>query len=174
MISLNEEAFRVAVKIENKSIHIICCHKFRVAERGDVSMDRLLAILLTILLLLFGGPAESLATMEWNVLQTLNIEKTPVDAAMSTNGKWIYVLTDSGEVLIYEPGGRLRDRITVGAAVDGIMAGPREDILLLTSRKDATVKIITLDFVQNINLEGSPFKGPADAPVVIVNFSDFQ
>ena len=137
-------------------------------------MGRLLALFLTILLILFGGPAKSYATVEWNVLQTLKIEKKPLDAAMSKNGKWIYVLTDSGEILIYESNGRLRDRIAVGDTIDGIKAGPREDILLLTSRKDATVKIITLDFVHKINLEGSPFKGPAGAPVVIVNFSDFQ
>jgi hypothetical protein len=137
-------------------------------------MKRQLALFLMVLVFLLTGFDESLATVEWDVRQTLKIEKSPRDAVMSVNGKWIYVLTDGGEVLIYAPNGKLRDRISVGDSIDGIKAGPREDTLLLTSRKDSTVQIITLDFVYNIKVEGSPFKGPADAPVVIATFDDFQ
>jgi hypothetical protein len=137
-------------------------------------MKRQLALFLMVLVFLLTGFDESLATVEWDVRQTLKIEKSPRDAVMSVNGKWIYVLTDEGEILIYAPNGKLRDRISVGGSIDGIKAGPREDTLLLTSRKDSTVQIITLDFVYNIKVEGSPFKGPADAPVVIATFNDFQ
>lgn len=137
-------------------------------------MKRQSVFFLTILLFLLAGFAESFATVEWNVRHTLKIEKSPRDAVMSDNGKWIYVLTDEGEVLIYAPNGRLRGRIFVGDSIDGIKAGPREDTLLLTSRKDSTVQIITLDFIHNISIEGSPFKGPVDAPVVIATFNDFQ
>jgi hypothetical protein len=137
-------------------------------------MKREFVLFLTVLLFLLSGVAESLAVVEWDVRQTLKLEKTPRDTAMSISGKWIYVLTDEGEVLIYEPNGRLRDRISVGNSVDGIKAGPRENILLLTSRKDSTVKIITLDFIYDINVTGSSFRGLADAPVVIATFIDFE
>ncbi len=137
-------------------------------------MKRQFVFFLAILLFLLAGFAESFATVEWNVRHTLKIEKKLRDAVMSTNGKWIYVLTDESEVLIYAPNGRLRDRISVSDSIDGIKAGPREDTLLLTSRKDSTVQIITLDFIYNINVENSPFKGPTDAPVVIATFNDFQ
>lgn len=137
-------------------------------------MNRKFALFLTILLFLLAGVAESLATAEWDVLQTLKIEKKLRDAVMSNNGQRIYVLTDEGEILIYAQNGRLQDRISVGDSIDSIKAGPRENILLLTSLKDATVQIITLDFIYNINVEGSPFKGLADAPVVIATFDDFQ
>ncbi len=36
------------------------------------------------------------------------------------------------------------------------------------------VKGLRLSFVQDIDIKGSPFKGPADAPVVITIFSDYQ
>jgi hypothetical protein len=137
-------------------------------------MKRQFALFLMVLIFLLTGFDESLATVEWDVRQTLKLGKELRDAVMSTNGKWIYVLTDEGEVLIYASNGRLKDRISVGDSIDGIKAGPREDTLLLTSRKDSTVQIITLDFIYNINVEGSPFKGPADAPVVIATFDDFQ
>jgi len=132
------------------------------------------AVLLMTLLLVLTWFAYSPAAVEWDVVKTLKTEKTPLDAAISPDGKWIFVLTDEGEVLIYSPDGTLKDRIIVGDSVDGIKVGSRQDILLLTSRKDSTVQIITLDFVQDINVSGSPFKGQADAPVAIVTYTDFQ
>ncbi len=118
--------------------------------------------------------APSLATVEWNVVKTLKMEKAPLDIAVSLNGRLVYVLTDEGIIYIYSADGKLKDKISVGKSIDGIKAGPREDTLFISSRKNKTVQVITLDFFQNINISGSPFKGPADAPVVVAVFSDFQ
>jgi hypothetical protein len=112
--------------------------------------------------------------VEWTIQRTLKIEEKPRQVIMSPDGKLIFVLTHKGEVLIYSPDGKLKDRLSVGKSVDGINLGPRANVLLLTSSKDSTVKIVNLDFIRNIDVSGSPFKGPADAPVVIANFSDFQ
>ena len=130
-------------------------------------------VLLMTLLLVFTWFAYSPAAVEWDVTRTLKVEKKPRDVAISRDGRQVFVLTDEGEVLIYSDG-EFKDRITVGDSVDGIKAGPREDILLLTSRKDSTVQFITLDFIQDINVSGSPFKGQTDAPVVLAVFNDFQ
>jgi hypothetical protein len=92
----------------------------------------------------------------------------------SNNGKWIFVLTEKGEILIYTSAGKLEDTISVGKSVEGIKAGPREDVLLLTSGKAKTVQVITLDFIQKINISGSPFKGKAEAPVAVATFNDFE
>jgi hypothetical protein len=86
----------------------------------------------------------------------------------------VFVLTHQGEILIYSADGILNDKFTPGIHVDAIEAGPREDILLLTSRKNRTVKVITVNFICDINVSGSPFKGRADAPVVIAVFNDYQ
>jgi hypothetical protein len=48
------------------------------------------------------------------------------------------------------------------------------DVLFLSSHKNKTVKIILLDFILDISIAGSPYKGPDTAPVVITVFSDFQ
>jgi protein-disulfide isomerase len=58
--------------------------------------------------------------------------------------------------------------------VDSIKPGPGEEILFLVSSKKKTVQLAVLDFVQDINSAGSPFKGAADAPVTIALFTDFQ
>ena len=118
--------------------------------------------------------ASSHAEVEMTVARTLNLEETPVDTAMSAGGKYIFVLTDKGKVLVYNPDGTLSDTIPVDKSVDSIKAGPREEILILINSKKKTVQMAVLDFVQQINVTGSPFKGTADAPVTIALFTDFQ
>jgi hypothetical protein len=132
------------------------------------------AIFLVTLVLLFALFASSFATVEWDVAGTLNLKEKALDAAMSLDGKWIFVLTYDGEILIYSPDGKLEDTISVGKSIEGIKVGPREDVLLLTSGQDKTVQLILLDFIQEINVSGSPFKGNSDAPVAIATFNDFQ
>lgn len=131
-------------------------------------------IFLVTLFLLFTWLASSPATVEWNVAGTLNLKEKALDAAISLNGKWIFVLTYEGEILIYSLDGKLKDKISVGKSVESIKVGPREDVLVLTSGKAKTVQIIILDFIQEINVSGSPFKGNADAPVAVATFNDFE
>lgn len=118
--------------------------------------------------------ALSNALVEWDIQRTLKLEEAPIDVAVSHNGRWIHILTDQRDILIYSADGKLNDIIPVGKSVDGIKVGPRENIFFLTSRKDKMVQVLVLEFIQNIDVSGSPFKGPADAPVVIAVFSDFQ
>ena len=132
------------------------------------------AIFLMTLFLLFVCFDQSSADVEWEVWRTFKLTEKPLDVAVSVNGRSIFILTENGEVLIYMHNGMLEGKIAVGKSVDAIKSGPKEDILFLLNRKDQTVQVINLDFIQDINISGSPFKGPADAPVVIVVFDDFQ
>ena len=117
---------------------------------------------------------ESSARVEWDVQEKLKMDTPPVDVAMSTDGKWIFVLDDAGNILIYSSNGKLEDKFSVGRRVDQIRVGPKDNLLLLSSRKDKTVELLAIDFIRKINTSGSPFKGSADASVVIAVFSDFQ
>jgi len=137
-------------------------------------MKNNLVVFLMTLCLVLTWYTYSPATVEGDVVRTLQIKEKPRDVAMSVKGSWIFVLTDNGEVLVHSTDGTLKGRIAVGKSIDGLRAGPQEDILLLTSRTDSTVQIVTLDFIQEFNHEGSPFKGPADAPVVLDVFTEFQ
>ncbi len=62
----------------------------------------------------------------------------------------------------------------MGKSIDGIQVSPRDDIIFLTSRKNKTFQILALDYIQNIDISGLPYKGPADAPVVVAVFDDYQ
>ena len=137
-------------------------------------MRRKYAIFLLVFFIIVTFFADASISVEWAIQKTLKMEKSPLDIAVSSNGKWIFVLTDQGSILIYSANGKLKDELTVGNYVNGIEAGPKEDILLLTSRKNKTVQVIALEFIHNIDISGSPFRGPVDAPVWIAVFSDFQ
>jgi len=114
------------------------------------------------------------AEVEWAINQTLEMKTTPVDVAVSPDWQKLFVLTEDGNIQIYSGNGVLIDTITVGTHVDKITVGPQGSVLILKSSQDKKVQIVTLDFIQNINVSGSPFKGPNDAPVVIAVFSDFE
>ncbi len=127
-------------------------------------------------LIVLGAFASSLASedVQWDVYQTLQLDETPIDLAVAPDGNRIYVLTEQGQVLIYSGNTQVQAKIEVGKHVDRIKVGPRGDTLILSSGKNKTIQVVVLDFVQKINTSGAPFKGPADAPVVIAVFDDFE
>ncbi len=146
--------------------------------KGGLSMKIKYAVFAFLSLLMgFSVSASSHAEVEMTIARTLNLEETPLDTAMSAGGKYIFVLTDKGKVLVYTTDGKLSDTIPVDKSIDSIRPAPpgaREEILFLVSSKEKTVQIAVLEFIQEINVTGSPFKGAANAPVTIVLFTDFQ
>jgi DNA-binding beta-propeller fold protein YncE len=126
------------------------------------------------MLLMVASAASGSATVEWEILNTLKLDTPPLDVAISPDGKTVFVLTDKGNIQIYEVNGRLTDNIEVGEQIDQIKLGPQGTHLFATSRQNRTVKVIALDFIKQIATKGSPYKGLEDAPVVIADFSDFE
>ena len=114
------------------------------------------------------------AEVDWDIQSTLKFDATPLDIAVSPDGNSVFVLTDGGDILIYDPNGNLKDKIAAGLHIDKIKIGPRGDRLFVSSRQNKTVEVIVLDFIKSINTAGSPFKGAQNAPIVIVEFSEFQ
>ncbi len=114
------------------------------------------------------------AETEISIRKTIQLENAPVDMVASRNGRYIFVLTDNGEIQIYTASGILDDTIQVGKGVVQVIPGAREDMLFLRNRADKTIRMITFDSVKNIKIEGAPFTGAEKAPVTIVLFSDFQ
>lgn len=128
---------------------------------------------LTVLLSVFFA-SISAATVEYDRQQSLHTESPPVDMAVSMDGKYTFVLTEAGKVLIYSAPGTLDDTIEVGKDVRRIAISPDGGTLFLLDSKDSAIQVLTLDFIKEIDIAGSPFKGPADAPVAVVVFADYQ
>ena len=138
--------------------------------------DNIHLVLLITMAIVLGASTGGLASgnVEWNVYKTLQLEETPIDVAVSPDGRRIFVLTDRGEVVIYSSAGKIEAKIDVGQHVNQLKLSPKGDSLILSSGKNKTVEIVTLDFIQKINVSGSPFKGPEDAAVTIAVFDDFE
>ncbi|MGD8369043.1 MAG: thioredoxin domain-containing protein [Desulfobacterales bacterium] len=131
-------------------------------------------VLMASVFLVTAALAGTVAAADLEVFQNLSPGQPPLDVAVSRNGKWVYVLSDSGTIFVYAPTGELKDQVAVGAGADRIAAGLRDDLLYVSNHSDGTVKMVRIDLVHDIPIAGAPFKGPADAPVTIVVFTDFQ
>ena len=119
------------------------------------------------------------AGVDWEVSNTLKTPAAPLDIAASLDGKWTFVLVEGGKLLIYSDKGNLEEAIAVDPAMDriassGLQAANIPDRVYLASSKNKTVQTVTLDFSVPINIQGAPFLGPENGPVVIVVFSDFE
>jgi len=128
--------------------------------------------LLLAFLLAFSASAG--AEVEWQVSQHLKLPSAPIDVATSADGQRVFVLLKAGEVRIYDAGGQQQEALMIGGNADKIAVSPDGEQLVLSDSKTQQVSLVALDYVKPIDLSGSPFKGPADAKVVVAVYSDFQ
>jgi len=133
--------------------------------KGHDMKSKLIRFLITLTIAL-STATGSFGGVEWNLQKTLKMDQPPLDVAVSLDGRYVFVLTSGGVIFIYTQDGKLEDKFEVENDIDKIHIGPRGERLFLTSRKDKTLRIISLDFIVDINVSGSPYKGPKDAPVV--------
>jgi hypothetical protein len=148
-------------------------HNFKQKDGVDVKRGYIVCVVLALFIIPL-VPAKSHALVEWDIKNVLKLDAQPLDVAVPNNGNSIFILSQSGKILIYSFDGQLKDEIDVGHHVDQIKAGPNDEWLFLSSRENKTVEILHIDFVQHIDISGSPSRGPENAPIVIAVFSDFQ
>jgi len=117
-------------------------------------------------------PADAAVDME--IIDSLALQAKPLDAVIAPDGQHIYVLTDSGEVIIFDAQGKQTDLIAVGKDIKAIRIGPANDSILLIAPDKRQVRLALVNFIYTINTAGNPYKGSPGAPVEVVVFSDFQ
>jgi DNA-binding beta-propeller fold protein YncE len=138
-------------------------------------MRRWLVMIMVLLGLAAGVlPEPAGAAVEWNRQQILKTEGAPLDIATTANGKYTFVLTDTGRVYIYSGQGKVEGTMDVGKNFKGIASSPTGDQIFLIDGATNIVQVFGVSFIQHINDEGAPAKGRAEAPVTIALFSDFQ
>ncbi len=135
-------------------------------------MSKILWLSLIVALLMPAMPG--VASVDWQERTWMNLEDSPLEVAVTGDGRQVFVLTAAGEILAYGADGSLQGKIPVGKGVTGLELLPGDGQLLLVSGKEKALKILEVTVVQTINTEGAPVKGPENAPVSIVVFDDFQ
>ena len=124
--------------------------------------------------LLFSFSAMAHAEVEKGASKILKLDAKPIDMAVSADGKYTFILAEGGKILIVDSSGALKDTLKVSDSVVSIGTSPSGDFLLLADSKADTLELLPISFVVDIDISGLPYKGPADAPVVIAVFSDYQ
>ncbi|MEE4243411.1 MAG: thioredoxin domain-containing protein, partial [Desulfopila sp.] len=114
------------------------------------------------------------SNLEWQVVQQWQLPESPVDIVHSLDGKYVFVLTNNKQVLVYTAAGKLEGSLPVDEGVNAIDIAPRAEMLYLIDSKQNSFTTLSISFVKEINTAGSPFRGPENAPVTLVLFTDFE
>lgn len=122
----------------------------------------------------FAAVSTPFAGVNMDLQHQLTMDNPPLDVVASPDGKFIFVLTDTGDISVFDRNGVPQNKIHVGDKVDQIKMDPQGNRLFVTSRSKKAIQVIALDFFVEIDTADSPTKGPRNAPVVLAVFSDFQ
>lgn len=133
---------------------------------------RKVCILLAALIFCFSGVV--MAEVEKGESVTFDLDAKPIDMATSADGQYTFVLAEGGKIFIFERGGNLKDTLMVSNSVMSIGTSPNGDFLLLADSKANTLEVVRISFVVDVDISALPFKGPANAPVVVAVYSDYQ
>lgn len=112
--------------------------------------------------------------LEWAQQESWQITGKPVDVVRSLDGKYTFILNDQRQVLVYDQQGVIQGSIPVATGVNAIDIAPQGEFLYLIDKETSSFTSIAVDFVIDIDTVSSPTKGPANAPVSMVIFTDFQ
>jgi len=136
--------------------------------------NHLKLLLLFTIVTFFATATAPFAGVNMDLQHKLTVDNPPVDMVATPDGKYIFVLTNMGNISVFDQNGVLQNKIHVGDKVDQIRMDPQGSRLFVTSTSEKTISVLALDFFVEINTAGAPSKGPQNAPVVLAVFSDFQ
>lgn len=112
--------------------------------------------------------------IEWNLMQNWPIAGKTLDMAHSLDGKFVYILSDKQTVQVFNNEGQLQGSIPVEDGVSSIDVSPQGDTLYLVNNKTQSFSSMAVSFTVEVDITGSPVRGPVDAPIAIALFTDFE
>jgi len=131
-------------------------------------------IFLIILVGLVSSSQIVYADIDWSIIKQIDLNAQPLDIAASADGRLIFVLAE-GEILVYSISeNKVTNRIPIDKDFDRVTLSDKRNALIISSSSSKKLKMIRVDRIYKIDISGHPFKGPADAPVTIVSFHDYQ
>ena len=121
-----------------------------------------------------GFVSTASAELEWTFRKQVPLTTAPLDNDVSADGQLLFMLS-AGEIAVYSlTQNKTINTIPIDPDYDRISVSPKGNSLIVTSSAGKSMKIIDLEFIFQIDKSGLPLKGPADAPVTIAVFSDYQ
>lgn len=127
-------------------------------------------LLLTLLL----AAATASAELQQELVKRQSLGRTPLDVAQSVSDGRVFVLLEGGTVQILDAAGQVQERFQVDKDVTTLAVSPDGKRLYLGNAKRNELQLVDLAILYDLPVNGSPVKGPDNAPVTITIFSDFQ
>jgi thiol-disulfide isomerase/thioredoxin len=112
--------------------------------------------------------------VEWALQQSWPADIKVLDMVQSLDGNYVFFLSDRNEVQIFDNQGQIQGSIPVAPGVSAIDISPQGDILYLFDNDGKSFSSVSVAFVVDVDITGAPFKGPANAPVTLTLFTDFE
>jgi protein-disulfide isomerase len=125
-----------------------------------------------VLLLMLVLAVPALAALQVEGTQAVRLPKAVLDVAATADGAKLFVLLKGGELQVLSPAGELIERLTVAGEAERLAVSPEGDRLYLSVGQE--LRIVELVSQHELPVLNSPARGPANAPVTLTVFSDFQ
>ncbi len=120
------------------------------------------------------GKGNSSGNLNWSVVSTWTMQAKPIDFVQSLDNKKVFILGSDAQVHIFTPKGKKLGSMPVDANITALDIAPRGEMLYLINSKDNSYQALSISFTQKIDISSAPFLGNPDAPVALVEFSDFE
>jgi protein-disulfide isomerase len=139
-----------------------------------ISAGIVVVFLSVMMSLLPGAVSAQPSDIDWTPVGQFKLESPPLDVESTADGEMIFVLMP-GKIVVYDKSAnRQLNQIPLDQAYNRLTYVTESETLILTSSNTNTLKVIHIDQVYNISVEGSPFMGPENAPVTIAVFDDYE
>ncbi len=114
------------------------------------------------------------ARIEWDVLNSINLDEKPISVAISKDGLKTYILCKKSIKIYSKLEKKITDIIPLTGSFSQIIISPDGEKLLLTDPEKNRISIIRVMPIYDIKTGQSPVIGKIGTPVHIIAFSDYQ
>jgi len=114
------------------------------------------------------------AEMQIDLSKRQALGKTPLDIAQSVSDGRLFVLLEGGAIQIFSADGQLLERFQADEDVTSLEVSPDGKRVYLGNAKSNELQFIDLSIIYVLPVNNSATKGPANAPVTITVFDDFE
>ncbi|WP_028584924.1 thioredoxin domain-containing protein [Desulfogranum mediterraneum] len=126
---------------------------------------------------LYGAEAAKVqrtGNLNWSEITSWKIQAKPLAMVQSLDKKRTFILGNDAKVHIYTITGKKLGALPVSPDIIDIDIAPRGEAIYLLNGTEQSFTAIDISFTQEIDTSTAPLLGDPEAPLTLVEFSDFE